>query len=102
MSQASSAYFARESLEMIRRTLSRVIGKPATVYHQYIPSFGDRGFVGYRKGGEFVLDPELVKSAGIQLMFDDEYQFRLSGEINTIDRPLLLHEYLKGKERWRL
>jgi spermidine synthase len=95
--QAWNAFFTKESLWCIYKTIENIWQKPIA-YHTYLPSFGDWWFVSFKKDNEIInLDCDYCNTK-----FDIDYQTDLEKiKINTLDYPYIMNYYLQWRNRYK-
>ncbi len=102
VTQASSAFFAKEAFASIQKTIQEWFWRWVVPYHVYIPSFGDWWFVAsYRLFDRPHWWRNDENRFGIQRHFDDDYVVE-EVHINTLDNHILLQYYLQGWKRFGL
>lgn len=117
VTQASSAFYAREAYWCIHETLAAAANQFASVtgetprnvipYHAYVPSFGDWGFIMVTPSSLSPLEIDLVTPGDFmsQSMFEASLRFpqdqsHVSTAVNQLDDPILHRIHEKGWSEW--
>ena len=94
--QSWNSFFTKESFWCIYKTIESIWQKPFA-YHAYIPSFGDWGFIWFKK---WTRPPELTWKY-IITKFDKDYLVDLASiQANSLDHPVIMDYYLQGRKRY--
>ena len=94
--QAWNAFFTKESYWCIYKTVQSIWEKPFA-YHAYLPSFGDWGFVWFKKWAKI----EKLTWDYILKNFDKDYLVDLNKiRENDLDNEIIVNYYLKGRSRF--
>ncbi len=103
VTQSTSPMFARECFWCINETMKSVF-KNVIPYHIFVPTFGDWGFNMALKDVDFNLRKKEVETlyyTGDALkyaLYFSADEDRVETGVNTFNKPILYHYYLKG---WR-
>ena len=94
--QAGNAFFTKESFWCIYKTIEATGQKPFA-YHAYLPSFGDWGFVWFKKWS----NPPKLTWEYISTKFDKDYLVNMKTlKINDLDNEMIINYYLKWRARF--
>lgn len=94
--QAWNAFFTKESFWSIYKTIETTWQKPFA-YHAYLPSFGDWGFIGFKKWWKITQ----LTWTYISTRFDKDYLVNMNTlKINNLDNEIIINYYLKWRARF--
>lgn len=103
VTQATSPYFATDAFWSIAKTVGVAGFENIYPYHTQIPSFGNWGFVigsSYEKDTHkprISVETKFLDTNNFANLFDFAKDIQSDkARVNTLDRPVLLEDYLKG------
>lgn len=103
VTQATSPYFATDAFWSIAKTIKAAKFAHVQPYHTQVPSFGDWGFVMASSVAKDIHNPDIsvetkfLNNKNISSLFVFPKDILSKNiEVNYLDKPVLLHYYLKG------
>lgn len=100
ITQASNAFFSKESFWSIEKTMKTVF-ENTRPYHRYLPSFGDWGFILASKKENRLVDANFCNSSRCDY-FDTDYLPIEIIEENTLEKPVIIQYYMRWYKRFNL